>query len=146
MIFCSSVALPHCSFSADRLSSIAASSFAFPKTRIADKWPTSTTQTVFGNTKFINQGRQTREIINAFASLSFSATLLPVPSASGHYKTQKRSTLCFLAPLTPFLDASTHLYMRVCPSVRWSVGRWVTRFFQTAELEWKWHINHRISI
>ena len=49
-----------------------------------------------------------------------------------------------------FLDASTHLYVRVCPTVGWSVGPsvgwWVTRFFQTAEFEWKWHINHRISI
>ena len=29
----------------------------------------------------------------------------------------------------PFLDASTHLYKRVCPSVRLSVGPSVTRFF-----------------
>ena len=29
-----------------------------------------------------------------------------------------------------FLDASTHLYMMVCPSVRPSVCRWVTRFFK----------------
>ena len=30
-----------------------------------------------------------------------------------------------------FLDASTHLYKRVCPSV----GRWVSRFFQIAEID-----------
>ena len=57
-----------------------------------------------------------------------------------------------------FLDASTHLYMRVCPSVgpsvgpsmgpsvvrpwvRRSVGRSVTRFF-TAEFNQKRHRNH----
>ena len=36
-----------------------------------------------------------------------------------------------------FLDASTHLYMRVCPSVR---GRSVDNaFFLIAEFEWKQH-------
>ena len=42
-----------------------------------------------------------------------------------------------------FLDASTHLYMRVCPSVRGSVGRSVgrsiTRFFLIAEIDKKQH-------
>ena len=39
-----------------------------------------------------------------------------------------------------FLDASTHLYMRVCPSVRPSVGPWsVPRFFLIAEIDKKHH-------
>ena len=44
-----------------------------------------------------------------------------------------------------FLDTSTHLYIWVCPSVSPSVGQSVG-FFQTADFEWKRHINHRISI
>ena len=28
-----------------------------------------------------------------------------------------------------FLDASTHLYKRLCPLVRWSVGPWVSDGF-----------------
>ena len=36
--------------------------------------------------------------------------------------------------------------MRVCPSVSLLVDRWVTRFFQTAEFEWKLHRNDRITI
>jgi hypothetical protein len=48
----------------------------------------------------------------------------------------------------PYLDASTHLYMRVCPfvgrsvrrSVRWLVGQSVMRFFfQIAEIDKKQH-------
>ena len=40
-----------------------------------------------------------------------------------------------------FLDASTHLYMRVCPSVRGpSVRPWsVVRFFLIAEIDKKHH-------
>ena len=45
-----------------------------------------------------------------------------------------------------FLDASTHLYRRVCLSVYPSVHQSVTRFFQTEEFEWKRHRNHRITI
>ena len=49
-----------------------------------------------------------------------------------------------------FLDASTHLYMRVCPCVRPSVhrlvGPYVTRFFLIADFEWKRHRNDTISI
>ena len=41
-------------------------------------------------------------------------------------------------PLWSFLDGSTHLYMRVCPSVGRSVGRSirpsVTRYFQLLEM------------
>ena len=42
---------------------------------------------------------------------------------------------------TAFLDASTHLYMRVCPSLRPSVGPWsvVPRFFLIAEIDKKQH-------
>ena len=45
-----------------------------------------------------------------------------------------------------FLDASTHLYKRVCPCVRWSVrlsvgpsvvAPWSRVFFLTAEFDWK---------
>ena len=38
--------------------------------------------------------------LKAFASLSLSATLLPVPSASWQVNAQKRLTPRFLAPLT----------------------------------------------
>ena len=35
-----------------------------------------------------------------------------------------------------FLDASSHLYKRVCPSVRWSVGRSVGHAFVKIEVKW----------
>ena len=41
-----------------------------------------------------------------------------------------------------FLDASTHLYMRVCPSVRPSIRpsvRWLRIFFLIAEIDKKQH-------
>ena len=44
--------------------------------------------------------------------------------------------------LDVFLDASTHLYKRVCPSVhrsvRWSVRGSVMRFFRSRKNDWKW--------
>ena len=46
-----------------------------------------------------------------------------------------------------FLDASMHLYMRVCPLVRPSICQWVGyAFFQTAEFEWKRHKIDKITI
>ena len=39
-----------------------------------------------------------------------------------------------------FLDASTHLYMKVCPSVRGPSVRWsIARYFQIAEIDRKQH-------
>ena len=49
---------------------------------------------------------------------------------------------CLANVSLPFLDASTHLYMRVCPSV----GPSVAWFFLTAEIEWKQHNNIGDSI
>ena len=52
---------------------------------------------------------------------------------------------------TALLDASTHLYMRVCPSIGWSVCPSIgpsvypsihPTFFFLAEFNWKWHRNH----
>ena len=37
-------------------------------------------------------------------------------------------------PLWSFLDGSTHLYMRVCPSVGRSIRPSVTRYFQLLEM------------
>ena len=57
-------------------------------------------------------------------------------SGCGHgaFKSWGKDMNC---PLSPFLDASTHLYMRVCPSVGQSVGPSVRpsvpRFFRIAE-------------
>ena len=39
---------------------------------------------------------------------------------------------------TEFLDASTHLYKRVCPSVHWSVRRSVTHFISHSKNSGKW--------
>ena len=48
---------------------------------------------------------------------------------------------------TSFLDASSHLYKRVCqsvrPSVGWLVGRSVTRFFLIAKMKVFLHVCHQ---
>ena len=58
----------------------------------------------------------------------FPISYPPLFSAAGSI-----STLIFSYPI-PFLDASSHLYKRVCPSV----GLSVTRFFQWADFGRKW--------
>ena len=66
----------------------------------------------------------------------------PVPFHQESASSFSFSSLFFPFFYFPFLDASSHLYMRVCPSVRRSIGlsvrRSATRFL-TPEIERKHH-------